>query len=77
MRVRRTKPSPQVSCPTCGNPFQVDMKSPWMPFCSERCKSIDLKRLLNQEIGLPYTSSNMLSDDIESPSTVDWRTEIE
>ncbi len=31
-----------VSCPHCGNPVEWSPASRWRPFCSERCKMIDL-----------------------------------
>lgn len=31
-----------VKCPTCKRLHEYDVKSPWRPFCSERCKIIDL-----------------------------------
>lgn len=31
-----------VKCPTCKRLHKYDVKSPWRPFCSERCKIIDL-----------------------------------
>ena len=31
-----------VKCPTCKKLHEHDMNSPWRPFCSERCKLIDL-----------------------------------
>lgn len=31
-----------VACPTCGAPVEWGEKSPSRPFCSERCKLIDL-----------------------------------
>jgi endogenous inhibitor of DNA gyrase (YacG/DUF329 family) len=30
----------KIPCPICKK--QVDLKDPFMPFCSERCKTIDL-----------------------------------
>lgn len=36
---RRT---PIVRCPTCGGDSRFEPGNPWRPFCSERCKSIDL-----------------------------------
>ena len=33
---------PSVPCPTCSRPVEWSEKSPWRPFCSERCKLIDL-----------------------------------
>lgn len=31
-----------VNCPLCGKPAPFDATNPWRPFCSERCKLIDL-----------------------------------
>ena len=31
-----------VKCPTCGKQVEWNEKSVWRPFCSERCKLIDL-----------------------------------
>lgn len=43
----------QVRCPTCGKSFDSqDSRS--MPFCSDRCRRIDLNRWLNEEVSMPY-----------------------
>lgn len=34
--------SKKVHCPTCGKPLVWDKTNPYRPFCSERCKLIDL-----------------------------------
>ena len=31
-----------VKCPICKKPGEWSDKNPWRPFCSERCKLIDL-----------------------------------
>ena len=31
-----------VPCPTCNRPVKWTEASPWRPFCSERCKLVDL-----------------------------------
>ncbi|MFZ5485219.1 MAG: DNA gyrase inhibitor YacG [Pseudomonadota bacterium] len=31
-----------VRCPTCGRPVEWRSENAWRPFCSERCKLIDL-----------------------------------
>jgi endogenous inhibitor of DNA gyrase (YacG/DUF329 family) len=31
-----------VKCPQCGAPVRWTAESTWRPFCSERCKLIDL-----------------------------------
>ena len=33
---------PTVSCPTCQKPVPWNENSPYRPFCSQRCKMIDL-----------------------------------
>lgn len=43
----------EIRCPVCDAPFDPK-KSPARPFCSERCKRIDLGRWLNERYGLPY-----------------------
>jgi len=39
-------------CPTCGRKFDPQ-RTEAMPFCSERCRMIDLGHWLNEEHGLP------------------------
>ncbi len=42
-----------LRCPTCNEWFeQEDARA--MPFCSERCRLIDLGRWLNEEYSLPH-----------------------
>ena len=36
-----TKPK-TVVCPQCGKPVDWTARNPFRPFCSERCKTIDL-----------------------------------
>jgi endogenous inhibitor of DNA gyrase (YacG/DUF329 family) len=33
---------PEVRCPQCGQPSRWTPENRWRPFCSERCKQIDL-----------------------------------
>jgi hypothetical protein len=42
-----------VRCPTCAKPFDPQA-SRSMPFCSERCRSIDMGRWLNEKISVPF-----------------------
>jgi endogenous inhibitor of DNA gyrase (YacG/DUF329 family) len=44
---------PVVSCPTCQKPVVWDPQSPWRPFCSERCRLIDLGEWLDEEKRIP------------------------
>jgi endogenous inhibitor of DNA gyrase (YacG/DUF329 family) len=38
-----------VKCPTCERELQWTSASPYRPFCSERCKLIDLGAWLSEE----------------------------
>jgi uncharacterized protein len=43
----------QIRCSICGKAFDSE-SGEYMPFCSERCKRIDLGRWLDERYGLPY-----------------------
>ena len=47
------KPSPSVPCPICGNPALFSPKNPSRPFCSERCKLIDLGEWAKEGYRIP------------------------
>jgi len=42
-----------VSCPTCGKKVAWTPESRWRPFCSERCRLIDLGEWLQEEKSIP------------------------
>ncbi|MBD7977782.1 MULTISPECIES: DNA gyrase inhibitor YacG [Pseudomonas] len=42
-----------VKCPTCGAPVEWNDKTPTRPFCSERCKLIDLGAWAAEEHAIP------------------------
>ncbi len=46
-------PCRQVACPTCGKAVPWTPASRWRPFCSERCRLIDLGEWLNEEKRIP------------------------
>ncbi|MFG3453997.1 DNA gyrase inhibitor YacG [Stutzerimonas stutzeri] len=52
-----------VECPTCGAPVVWGVNSPNRPFCSERCKLIDLGAWASEEHAIP---GNELEDDLFS-----------
>jgi uncharacterized protein len=44
-----------MKCPTCGK--EAEWKdNPFRPFCSERCKLLDLGRWVNEEYKVPGAS---------------------
>ncbi len=36
------KPRLSAACPQCGQPAVLDPSNSWRPFCTERCKLLDL-----------------------------------
>ena len=42
-----------VKCPTCGKPVVWGPQSPSRPFCSDRCRLIDLGEWANEEKAIP------------------------
>jgi endogenous inhibitor of DNA gyrase (YacG/DUF329 family) len=42
-----------LRCPVCDQPIDPN-KPATMPFCSPRCKQIDLGRWLDERYGVPY-----------------------
>lgn len=60
----------KIKCPMCEKEVQFDDKKklpPYFPFCSKRCKLIDLGKWLNEEytISDPITEESLLDDDRE------------
>jgi len=43
----------QVPCPTCGGPSLYSPANPYRPFCSERCRQIDLGAWANEDFRMP------------------------
>ncbi|BCX70551.1 MULTISPECIES: DNA gyrase inhibitor YacG [Pseudomonas] len=44
---------PTVECPTCGAPVEWSPESKYRPFCSDRCKLIDLGAWASEEHKIP------------------------
>jgi len=49
--------APIVKCPTCDRPLEWSPASPFRPFCSERCRLIDLGAWLSEERSIAGESS--------------------
>ena len=50
---RDTKHDKGFDCPICGRKFRRS-ETQAMPFCSSRCRQVDLARWFNESYGLPY-----------------------
>ncbi len=51
-----------LNCPTCGRRFE-ETESPSLPFCSERCRLVDLGRWLDERYGMPFESEHDPSEE--------------
>ncbi|HLS80489.1 MAG TPA: DNA gyrase inhibitor YacG [Steroidobacter sp.] len=54
-----------ASCPTCNRPVEWSENSPWRPFCSERCKLIDLGAWASEQRAIPGDAAPQEGDDDE------------
>lgn len=69
------KPSRQIKCATCGKETEF-FTEPLGPFCSERCKTIDLGKWLGEEyrVSEPLRPDHFLEfeelhgEDLDRPS---------
>ncbi len=54
-------------CPVCKKDF-LQEASPALPFCSARCRQIDLGRWLGEDYSLPVERSDEDAEDVEDES---------
>jgi hypothetical protein len=47
------RPVRQVACPSCGAPAAFAPSNPWRPFCSERCRLVDLGAWASEAYRIP------------------------
>lgn len=52
-----------VKCPTCGRPVEWSAANPWRPFCSERCRLIDLGAWADEQHRIPGDTEIMDDDE--------------
>ena len=44
---------PTFACPTCNKPVEWSAAAKWRPFCSERCRPIDLGAWMSEQRSIP------------------------
>lgn len=59
MNTSTTKPR-FVPCPACGKPVAWGVENRYRPFCSERCKAIDLGAWAAEEYRVPVQEEQPL-----------------
>ncbi len=57
-----------VRCPQCGRPVPWSPESPFRPFCSDRCRLIDLGAWLTEQHKIPDESPAGGDDGTVPPS---------
>ena len=57
-----------VSCPRCGAPSIYAPENKWRPFCSERCKMIDLGAWAAESYRVPAGESQPGDEEVNSKS---------
>ena len=62
---RETK-LPVVSCPICGASVKWTAENRWKPFCSERCKLIDLGQWATETYRVPAEEQEPEDDSTNS-----------
>lgn len=58
-----------VTCPTCGRAVDWSPESRWRPFCSDRCRLIDLGDWMSERRAIP--DDEAASADNTGPSDTD------
>lgn len=53
-----SKNAPLVACPHCGELAVFAPENAWRPFCSERCKLIDLGAWANESYRIPVAEND-------------------
>ena len=60
--------SRQVPCPVCGKPSAWSEHNRWRPFCSERCRLIDLGAWFDGSYRVTGDDQAAQQDDVHDPT---------
>jgi uncharacterized protein len=55
-------PARITACPQCGKSARLDAQNRWRPFCSERCKMVDLGAWFSGERAIPADEAPSAED---------------
>lgn len=56
----------KIKCPQCGRLTFYSVENPFRPFCSERCRMIDLGQWADESYRIPVEQSSV-SSELEIP----------
>lgn len=71
MPAERNTPK-RVACPTCGGESVYAPSNRWRPFCSERCRNIDLGAWASEQFRVP-TQATPDDHEFGDPKRADSR----
>lgn len=54
-----------VRCPQCGKSSEFSERNPFRPFCSERCRGIDLGEWAEGRYTVPLKPEEMTAEEIQ------------
>ena len=52
-----------VACPTCGEPAAFTQENRWRPFCTERCRLVDLGAWATESYRIPAKPDESEDED--------------
>ncbi|MEK9720787.1 MAG: DNA gyrase inhibitor YacG [Quisquiliibacterium sp.] len=61
-----SRPSPSIDCPACGRKTEFSSVNQWRPFCSERCKTVDLGAWASNAYQIAGASLEEAADPLNS-----------
>ncbi|HEX6296126.1 MAG TPA: DNA gyrase inhibitor YacG [Burkholderiales bacterium] len=61
------QPVTTVACPRCGAPAAVSAENRWRPFCSERCRLIDLGTWAAEDYRVPGEEQEIPGEPTPKP----------
>lgn len=56
--ILETRSARTVQCPRCGHSALFSSENPYRPFCSERCRLIDLGQWADESYRIPISNSS-------------------
>jgi uncharacterized protein len=61
-----------VACPNCGTAVEWTPAARWRPFCSERCKMIDLGAWASESYRVPIAEAPEADDPVLARDDDQW-----
>tara|TARA_R110002049_G_scaffold84692_1_gene215532 strand:- start:393 stop:626 length:234 start_codon:yes stop_codon:yes gene_type:complete len=62
-KAKAARTGPLVNCPACDKQIPYSTTNPYRPFCSERCKVIDLGAWASDQYRIAGNPKELSSDD--------------